>query len=76
MPRVTTKNMSFEKALRIFRKKVDNAGIKDDVRKKEFYEKPNQKRRRKMQEAIRRKDRALSKERDEFERRGRRNRRI
>ena len=76
MPRVTTKNMSFEKALRIFRKKVDNAGIKDDVRKKEFYEKPNQKRRRKMQEAIRRKDRALTKERDEFERRGRRNRRI
>ena len=76
MPRVTTKNMSFEKALRIFRKKVDNAGIKDDVRKKEFYEKPNQKRRRKMQEAIRRKDRALAKERDEFERRGRRNRRI
>lgn len=76
MPRVTTKNMSFEKALRIFRKKVDNAGIKDDVRKKEFYEKPNQKRRRKMQEAIRRKDRALAKERDEFKRRGRRNRRI
>lgn len=76
MPRVTTKNMSFEKALRIFRKKVDNAGVKDDVRKKEFYEKPNQKRRRKMQEAIRRKDRALAKERDEFKRRGRRNRRI
>ena len=76
MPRITTKNMSFEKALRIFRKKVDNAGIKDDVRKKEFYEKPNQKRRRKMQEAIRRKDRALAKERDEFKRRGRRNRRI
>ena len=76
MPRVTTKNMSFEKALRIFRKKVDNAGIKDDVRKKEFYEKPNQKRRRKIQEAIRRKDRALAKERDEFKRRGRRNRRI
>ena len=76
MPRVTTKNMSFEKALRIFRKKVDNAGIKDDVRKKEFYEKPNAKRRRKKQEAVRRKDRALAKERDEFKRRGRRNRRI
>ena len=71
MPKVTTKNMSFEKALRIFRKKCDNAGIKDDVRKREFYEKPNQKRRRKMQEAIRRKDRAISKEKAEFERRGR-----
>lgn len=68
--------MSFEKALRIFRKQCDNAGIKDDVRKKEFYEKPNQKRRRKKQEAVRRKDRALAKERDEFKRRGRRNRRI
>ena len=76
MPRITTKNMSFEKALRIFRKQCDNAGIKDDVRKKEFYEKPNQKRRRKKQEAVRRKDRALAKERDEFKRRGRRNRRI
>lgn len=76
MPRITTKNMSFEKALRIFRKQCDNAGIKDDVRKKEFYEKPNAKRRRKKQEAVRRKDRALAKERDEFKRRGRRNRRI
>ena len=76
MPKVTTNNMSFEKALRIFRKQCDNAGIKDDVRKKEFYEKPNAKRRRKKQEAVRRKDRALAKERDEFKRRGRRNRRI
>ena len=71
MPKVTTNNMSFEKALRIFRKKCENAGIKDDVRKKEFYEKPNQKRRRKKQEAVRRKDRALSKEKAEFIRRGR-----
>tara|TARA_B100000902_G_C27056309_1_gene786772 strand:+ start:165 stop:395 length:231 start_codon:yes stop_codon:yes gene_type:complete len=71
MPKVTTNNMSFEKALRIFRKKCENAGIKDDVRKKEFYEKPNQKRRRKKQEAVRRKDRALSKEKAEFKRRGR-----
>ena len=63
--------MSFEKALRIFRKKCENAGIKDDVRKKEFYEKPNQKRRRKKQEAVRRKDRAINKEKAEFKRRGR-----
>mgnify|MGYP001316678521 FL=1 len=71
MPKVTTNNMSFEKALRIFRKKCENAGIKDDVRKKEFYEKPNQKRRRKKQEAVRRKDRAINKEKAEFKRRGR-----
>tara|TARA_B100000424_G_C22691800_1_gene378060 strand:- start:335 stop:541 length:207 start_codon:yes stop_codon:yes gene_type:complete len=61
--------MSFEKALRIFRKKCDNAGIKDDVRKKEYYEKPNAKRRRIKQEAIRRKDRARAKELAEIERR-------
>ena len=61
--------MSFEKALRIFRKKCDNAGIKDDVRKKEYYEKPNAKRRRVKQEAIRRKDRARAKEIAEIERR-------
>lgn len=71
MPRITTKNMSFEKALRIFRKQCDNAGIKDAVRSKEFYEKPNAKRRRKKQEAVRRKDRAISKEKAEFKRRGR-----
>ena len=61
--------MSFEKALRIFRKKCDNAGIKDDVRKKDYYEKPNAKRRRVKQEAIRRKDRARAKELAEIERR-------
>tara|TARA_Y100000361_G_C11073764_1_gene297089 strand:+ start:329 stop:562 length:234 start_codon:yes stop_codon:yes gene_type:complete len=71
MPRVNAKNMSFEKALRIFRKKCDNAGIKDEVRKREWYEKPNQKRRRVKQEAIRRKDRAIAKEKAEFERRAR-----
>ena len=62
MPSITTKNMSFEKALRIFRKKCDNAGIKDDVRKREFYEKPNWKRRRKLKSAIRRQERERAKE--------------
>ena len=62
LPRIVTKNMSFEKALRIFRKKVENAGVKDDLRKKEFYEKPNQKRRRKANEQKRRNQRARAKE--------------
>ena len=62
MPSITTKNMSFEKALRIFRKKCDNAGIKDDVRKREFYEKPNWKRRRKLKSAIKRQERERAKE--------------
>lgn len=64
MPRVVANNMSFEKALRIFRKKCENAGIKDDLRKKEFFEKPNAKRRRKNNEAKRRNQRALSKQKE------------
>ena len=44
MPRVDSKNMSFEKALRIFRKKCDNAGIKEECRNRKYYIKPNQKR--------------------------------
>ena len=62
MPSINTKNMSFEKALRIFRKKVDNAGIKDDLRKKEYYEKPNWKRRRKLKSAVNRQKRETARE--------------
>lgn len=62
MPSVTTKNMSFEKALRIFRKKCDNAGIKDTLRAKEYYEKPNWKRKRKLKSAIKRQERERAKE--------------
>ena len=38
MPKIVIKNMSFEKALRIFRKKVEKSELKDDLRKKEYYE--------------------------------------
>ena len=66
LPRIVAKDMSFEKALRIFRKKVENANLKDDLRKKEFYEKPNQKRRRKANEQKRRNQRARAKEIDMY----------
>ena len=62
MPSINTKNMSFEKALRIFRKKVENAGIKDAVREKEYYETPTARRRRKLKSAIRRTERERAKE--------------
>ena len=62
MPSINTKNMSFEKALRIFRKKVENAGIKDSVREKEYYDKPTARRRRKLKSAIRRQERERAKE--------------
>ena len=54
--------MSFEKALRIFRKKVEKAELKDDLRKKEYYEKPNWKRKRKLKSAIKRQERERAKE--------------
>ena len=62
MPSITTKNMSFEKALRIWRKKCETAGIKDSVREKEYYEKPTAKRRRKLKSAIKRQQREKAKE--------------
>jgi small subunit ribosomal protein S21 len=37
----------FEKALRRFKKKVDNAGLIQEVRKREYYEKPTTERKRK-----------------------------
>ena len=45
------KPMPFDVALRKFKKACDRAGIVQEVRKREFYEKPNQKRKRKKAEA-------------------------
>ena len=39
--------------LRKFKKKVERAGILQEVKKREYYEKPAQKRQRRMKEAIR-----------------------
>ena len=52
MPRVHSKNMPFERALRLFRKKVQNSGIIQEVRKREYYEKPTAKRKRKKAAAV------------------------
>ena len=54
MPKVYSKNMPFERALRLFRKKVQNAGVIQEVRKREYYEKPNQKRKRLKAAAVKR----------------------
>ena len=43
MPSVNLRGMSFEKGLRIFRKKCQNAEIKERCRELQFYEKPNRK---------------------------------
>ena len=46
--------MSFDQMLRQFKKKCERAGIIQEVRKREYYEKPAQKKQRKKKEAIRR----------------------
>lgn len=51
---------NFEKALKIFKKKVMNDGILKDLKKYQFYEKPTSKRRRRKAEAIRRRLKAQS----------------
>lgn len=45
--RVEVKNDDVTKALRKFKKKIDDSGILDELRSREFYEKPTTKRKRK-----------------------------
>jgi small subunit ribosomal protein S21 len=44
---------NFERALRRFKKKCEKAGILSDLRKHRHYEKPSERRKRKMNTAIR-----------------------
>ena len=46
--------LSFDQMLRKFKKKVERAGTLQEVKKREFYEKPAQVKQRKKKEAIRR----------------------
>ena len=45
-------DMPFDVAMRKFKKAVEAAGILQDIRKKEYYEKPTWKRKRKKAEAV------------------------
>ena len=56
------KAMPFDVALRKFKKQCERAGIVQEVRKREFYEKPAQAKQRKRKEAIarwRKKEKAM-----------------
>ena len=44
---------NFERALRRFKKKCEKAGILSDLRKHRHYEKPSERRKRKMSAALR-----------------------
>ena len=52
--RVEVRNNDINKALRKFKKKVQNSGLMDDIRKNEFFEKPTNKRKIKKAMAVKR----------------------
>lgn len=61
MPEVVVKDFdSFETALRRFKKKVQDAGLLQEMRKREYYEAPSIRRKKKLMAAIR-KERRRSK---------------
>ncbi|MDX2456139.1 MAG: 30S ribosomal protein S21 [Gammaproteobacteria bacterium] len=63
MPNVRVKdNEPFEIAIRRFKRACEKAGILAEVRRREFYEKPAQERKRKMAAAIKRAQKKVSRE--------------
>jgi len=56
-------NENFEYALRRFKRAVDKAGIVNEARAREFYEKPAQVRKRKSAAAVKRTQKRISRER-------------
>ena len=63
MPAVKLKeNEPFDVALRRFKRSCEKAGVLADVRKREFYEKPTQERKRKAAAAVKRHLRRISRD--------------
>ena len=63
MPSVKVKeNEPFDVALRRFKRSCEKAGILSEVRRREFYEKPTQERKRKQAAAVKRHLKKLSRE--------------
>ncbi len=55
MPKIEIrKGESLEKALRKFKTKIRQEGILEEVRDREFYEKPSQRKRKQQEAAVRR----------------------
>ncbi|MCK9194618.1 MAG: 30S ribosomal protein S21 [Nevskia sp.] len=63
MPNVRIReNEPFEVALRRFKRTCEKAGVLTDLRKKEFFEKPSQERKRKRAAAVKRQAKRVSRE--------------
>lgn len=56
----------FMKAMRKFKRKVAESGIIQDYRDKQYYEKPSDKKRKAKKQAIRRQQRAMRENKDNF----------
>ena len=59
-PRLEKKVVPFDVMMRNFKNKVEESGLLNDVRAKEFYEKPTAKRKRKKMAAVSRERRRVS----------------
>ena len=63
MPNVRVKeNEPFDIALRRFKRSCEKAGVLTEVRRREFYEKPTQVRKRKLAAAVKRQLKKVSRE--------------
>ena len=63
MPSVRVKeNEHFDAALRRFKRACEKAGVMTELRRREFYEKPTQERKRKQAAAVKRHLKKLSRE--------------
>ena len=60
---------SFDQLLRSFKKKVERDGLLQEIKRREFYEKPSVRKRRNKQEAIRKEQ--LRQQADQLNKRGR-----
>ena len=63
MPSVKVReNEPFEYALRRFKRSCEKAGVLAETRRREYYEKPTQERKRKMAAAVKRNQKKVSRE--------------
>ena len=51
---VQVRNNNVEKAIRVLKKKIQKDGLMRELRQRQYYEKPNLKRQRKLKESLRR----------------------
>ena len=56
----------FMKALRKFKRKVNESGIMEDYKDRQYYQKPSEKRRLAKKQAVRRQQRAMQEERNNY----------